>query len=244
MTTLILCAIGLFILALIIFPEFRSLFSGFTKKFVQDVAKTPEGAEATYIKAIDEATDRYTKAKTYANEISGKLERAKKNLEDAIKQKNSAEAMIEACFKKNRPEDAEVFAADHQIAMDNLEAAKLDIARLEPLKKQAFDLQSELETQLKKLEAEKKIVVNKLRLNKDSAELYEGLDDLAAPTATLKNLKAVREGAESLEDRATGARIVYENKTSTKAAKIKKEMGSAATNSFMAEMQAKYNVKK
>lgn len=243
MNTLILCLLGLFVIALIMFPEFRSLFSGFTKKFVQDVAKTPEGAEATYIKAIDEARDRYTKAKKYANEISGKLERAKKNLEDACKQKANAEAMIENCFKRNKPEDAEVFAADHQIAMDNIDAAKLDIARLDPLKKQAFDLLVELETQLKKLEAEKKIVVNKLRLNKDSAELYEGLDDLAAPTATLKNLKAVREGAESLEDRATGARIVYENKNSTKATKIKKEMGSAVTNSFMAEMQAKYNKK-
>lgn len=240
MTTLLIAIVVLLILALICFPEFRSLLSGFGKKFVQDAAKTPEGAEAAYTKAIDEKRDAYTRAKKYHSEVTGKLERAKNNLENAKQKKKHTEETIERCFASGRGNDAEVFVTELEIANDNIKTFEAAVKQLTPLQEQARQLQEELETQLKKLESEKKIIINKIRLNKDSAELYEGLDDLAAIKSSDKLLKAVREGAEELEDRSVGARTVHESKASTKAQKLKKEMGSAEVNDFMTQMQAKY----
>lgn len=54
------------ILALIIFPGVRGklkvLIGGFLNIFVEDMAKTPEGAKAVFQQAIEEVQDRYNKA--------------------------------------------------------------------------------------------------------------------------------------------------------------------------------------
>lgn len=240
MTTLIVAIAALFVLALVFFPEFRALFMGFGKKFVQDAAKTPEGAEAAFTKAIDEKREAYTRAKRVHSEVTGKLQRAKSNLERAINDRKNAENSIEKCFATNREDSANVFLTELEIANDNIKTYENSIKELEPLKAQAQQIQEDLEVQLRKLESEKKIIVNKIRLHKDSAELYEGLDDLAAIKSSDKLIKAVREGAETLEDRSYGARTVHETKASVKAERLRKEMGSNETNEFMAKMQAKY----
>lgn len=55
-----------FVLALIIFPGVRGklkvLVGGFLNIFVEDIAKTPEGAKAVFQQAIEEVQERYNKA--------------------------------------------------------------------------------------------------------------------------------------------------------------------------------------
>lgn len=52
-----------FVLALIIFPGVRGklkvLVGGFLNIFVEDIAKTPEGAKAVFQQAIEEVQERY-----------------------------------------------------------------------------------------------------------------------------------------------------------------------------------------
>ena len=50
-----------FILLLVLFPEFRKLLTGWTRLFIKDMATTPEGAAAIYEEKINEAQDKYNK---------------------------------------------------------------------------------------------------------------------------------------------------------------------------------------
>ena len=65
---LIIGAVALLILvALVLFPEVRKkatvLFRGAANLFVEDQAKTPEGAKAIFTQAITEAEEKYQTAK-------------------------------------------------------------------------------------------------------------------------------------------------------------------------------------
>lgn len=53
----VICVSGAFVISLILFPSWReqikTLAGGFLQKFVQDTAKTPEGAKAIYAQKIE-----------------------------------------------------------------------------------------------------------------------------------------------------------------------------------------------
>lgn len=59
----VICVGVAFVIILILFPSFRqqlkALAGGFLQVFVQDTAKTPDGARAIYAQKIDESTDYY-----------------------------------------------------------------------------------------------------------------------------------------------------------------------------------------
>ena len=59
---IVFIVIAIIVLIFILFPEVRTLFSGFTSLFIKDMATTPEGAEAIYSEKIDQAQDAYNKA--------------------------------------------------------------------------------------------------------------------------------------------------------------------------------------
>lgn len=245
MTTLLTCIIILIVIGLFLFEKPRMLLKAFFNLFVENTAKTEKGAEAIYSQAIDEAQNNYNKAVKYLHDVAGKLERARTNLEDAKKAEKRTKSEIEQLCKIGKFEDAEVLQADLELAIEAIRTHDEAIKKLEPIKLQAEQLQRQYEANLKKLENEKKLIIGKMRLNKTSAEMYEGLDELATMKTTDKLLKSVRQGAEELEDRYVGASTVYNNKTSTKAANIRQELRSTETNDFMAEMRAKYaNTKK
>ena len=50
---IITLVVVLFVVVLILFPEVRALFKGFTRVFIKDIATTPEGAEAIYGEKIN-----------------------------------------------------------------------------------------------------------------------------------------------------------------------------------------------
>lgn len=73
-----------FVLALIIFPGVRGklkvLVGGFLNIFVEDIAKTPEGAKAVFQQAIEEVQERYNKAGDTLNRFVGEQSSVQKNL--------------------------------------------------------------------------------------------------------------------------------------------------------------------
>ena len=54
-TLLVILGIGILVAAFILFPGLWSLFKGFGKLFIKDMATTPEGARAIYEEQIDES---------------------------------------------------------------------------------------------------------------------------------------------------------------------------------------------
>ena len=73
----VVCVGGAFVICLILFPSFRqqlkALAGGFLQNFVQDTAKTPDGARAIYAQKIDEMTEKYNKACDTLQKLTGKL---------------------------------------------------------------------------------------------------------------------------------------------------------------------------
>lgn len=71
-----LCVGFAFVGSLILFPSFRqqlkALAGGFLQVFVQDTAKTPDGARAIYAQKIDEMTEKYTDACNTLRDLTGK----------------------------------------------------------------------------------------------------------------------------------------------------------------------------
>ena len=106
MRIVISVVLGLFVLALVLFPEFRKkllvLVRGALNLFVEDKAKTPEGAEAVFTQAINEVEEQYAKASTTYNKLYGKLQRCQEDvvkLDSAIKNaENSCEEFLVICL--------------------------------------------------------------------------------------------------------------------------------------------------
>lgn len=78
-----LCVGFAFVGSLILFPSFRqqlkALAGGFLQVFVQDTAKTPDGARAIYAQKIDEMTEKYTDACNTLRDLTGKLKTIQDN---------------------------------------------------------------------------------------------------------------------------------------------------------------------
>ena len=79
-----LICVGVFAVgSLILFPSFRqqlkALAGGFLQVFVQDTAKTPDGARAIYAQKIDEMTEKYTDACNTLRDLTGKLKTIQDN---------------------------------------------------------------------------------------------------------------------------------------------------------------------
>ena len=96
--------LGLILLALLIFPEFRKkikvLVGGFLNVFVEDAAKTPEGAEAVFNQAIQEAQNNYNKAASTFNKLSGELKSTEDSIARLTKELRDVEANCERLVKK------------------------------------------------------------------------------------------------------------------------------------------------
>ena len=80
---IVLTAIGV---TLIVSPKARVLVKGFGNLFIEDVARTPQGAKAIYIQAIEEAQKAYGQASDTLNLLAGKLADAKIELDQTAKE--------------------------------------------------------------------------------------------------------------------------------------------------------------
>ena len=92
------------LLAFIIFPGFRNklkvLIGGFLNIFVEDMAKTPEGAKAVFQQAIDEVQDRYNKASDTLNRFTGEQTSVKRSIAKLNEELQDAERKCEYLNEK------------------------------------------------------------------------------------------------------------------------------------------------
>lgn len=238
----ILIAIGVIVgLILILSGKARVLVKGFFGLFITNVAKTPEGAEAIYQEAIDNAQDDYNKASDTLNTIAGKLETAKKNYEKSISELNNAKSKCEQLAKDGKMDQLEVYASKLDEINADVDLYKKEIAKYQPMFNDATLVCNKLEAQLRKLKKEKTTVVAELRLNNSTKEMYDRLDELKNKRSADKLLGSVREGLTESSEQAVGAKTVYNSKTSTKIDRIEQETKSAETNAYIQSLKDKYS---
>lgn len=234
-------AVIFFCLILILFPEARSLLSGFTRLIVKDMATTPEGAEALYGEKISEATDAYRKADNAYKLAAGKLSNAKRDASNLQKKLAAIEADCETLVRANKLEMA-------QLKADEREAILSDISRVQELVKAyteaattAQEAQELCEKNLLKLKRESKEVVENMKVKKQLQEIYDDMDELKMVTGTDKLLDAVRDKNKDLDAIVEGSKVVHNNKLSTKVQRAEVEAKKSSSNDYLENLKKKYN---
>lgn len=240
-TLLVMIVIFLVIVILVLFPEARALLKGFTRLFIKDLATTPEGAESIYSEKIDKATESYNRASDSYARAEGKLGCAKRDL-DALKIRLSkVEKDCEALVKANRIAQAQLKAEEREEILSDIGRCQSKITvytDAAQAAKEAFEL---CEKNLRKLKRESKEVVENMKVKKELKEVYDSMDELKATTGADKMIDAIREKNKDLDSMVDGAKIVYNNKTSTKIDKAEKEARSLQSDEYIENLKKKYS---
>ena len=239
---LILCGVGGAAAVLLLFPEFRKklgvLLGGFLNLFVEDTAKTPEGAAAIYSKAIEEAEDKYNKASDALKRMTGRLETAIKARDKANREVQEYESKARTAKSRGDEATARVYAEKRQ---DSILVAKQyadTVNQLTPAVAQARDIFTQREKELKDIRAKKNLVVEQLKTNRDVEAAYDDLDELRRDSASKRLLGAIDEEVKAGSERAAGSRIVHEAKLNTRVARADEKSDDYAVNDFLDSLRS------
>lgn len=238
---IIIVAIVLVVLIFALFPEARSLFKGFTRLFIKDMATTPEGAEAIYGEKIEQAQDAYNKADNAYKVAAGKLSNAQKDMKNLKARIEKVEVECESLVKANKIDLARLKAEEREeVAADIRRYSEL-IKAYEDAANTAKEAQEMCEKNLRKLKRESKEVVENMKVKKQLQEVYDDMDELKNVTATDKLLDSVRDKNRDLDAIVEGSKVVHNNKMSTKLAKAEAEAKKTSSNDYLDGLMKKYN---
>ena len=158
-----LCAGFAFVGSLILFPSFRqqlkALAGGFLQVFVQDTAKTPDGARAIYAQKIDEMTEKYTDACNTLRDLTGKLKTIQDNYAVCQKQAKGYDERAKAAMSRGDEESATTYARLLQEELDKAENLSAQFQKMKPAAEEVKAIKEKLENQLAALKRESKDVV-------------------------------------------------------------------------------------
>lgn len=242
---LLVIVLVFFVLILVLFPNFRkklkTMTSGFLNVFIEDKAKTPEGARAIFAEAIEESQDKYNSANDTYRKLYGKLTHMKNMKEQSQAKLKECEAACESLVKAGKLEAAQIKAEEREELLRAYTIYNKAVTDLEPRVQDAANIQNECEKRLRKLKQQSKEVVQGLEMNKQMQEIYDDLDELKKTTATSKLLEHVNDAYEESQNTVAGAKAVHENKVSTKISKTNAEADKVKTNDYLESLKNKYN---
>lgn len=238
---LIIIGVVLFVVLLILFPEFRKLCLGWTRLFIKDMATTPEGAEAIYAEKINEAQDKYNKADNALRIAAGKLEVEENKLKTLTKQLKDVESKCESLVQAGKMEMAQIKAEERAEILSDIERSKKLIEAYSIAKKDAEEVHKACHANLNKLKRESREVVENMKVKAQLNEVYDSMDDLKNVTATDKLLDSIKEKNDDLNASVAGARVIHENRTSTKVQRANEEAKKLQSDDYLSSLKKKYN---
>lgn len=220
MNLIIGVVIGLIVLALVMSGKLRTLVQGFLSLFVEDLAKTPEGAQAVYTKAIEEAQDDYNEAETLYRRVGGQLNEAKNNLETAKKRSKDYDDKAKILAAQNRDEEAMQMIMSKEEADADSETYEVQVVALTKTCEDAKEMHTNRANILMKLQKDRKQVVTQLQMNKQMSEIYDSMDELKNKKSTDKLIAGIKDKAKDGTNEIAGAKMIHENRASTKEQRI------------------------
>ena len=238
---LIILALIVFILGLILFPELRKLCMGWTRLFIKDMATTPEGAAAIYAEKINEAQDKYNKADNALRIASGKLNNEETRLNFLHKNLKDVEDKCESLVKAGKMDLAQIKAEEREEILSDIERCKKLIEAYRVAKRDTEEVHKACEHTLRKLKREAKEVVENMKTKAQLNEVYDSMDDLKNVTATDKLLDSIKEKNEDLNASVAGARVIHENRLSTKINRANEQAKQIQGNDYLESLKKKYN---
>lgn len=218
----------------------RYLIKGVTNLLFIDIAKTPKGAEAIYTQAIEEAQGAYNKASNNFQKIAGLLETAKSNFANTNSKVERTKAKMEELAKKQMFKEVDIFAQELSNLEDDLKMYTDEVNKYNPMYHQAEMLTQQYETKLMKLKKDKKTVIRQLEINQQTKEMYDDLDELKNVKSSEKLLEAVKEGVVETGEVATGAKVLHNNKHSTKLLEAESAVKTIKVNDYAEQLRKKY----
>jgi hypothetical protein len=237
--------LGLFVVALLLFPEFRKklmvLVRGGLNVFVEDTAKTPEGAEAVFTQAINEVEEKYAQAASTYNKLYGKLKRCQEDVVRLDCMIRDTENKCEALARSNDVENARIYAERRSELMTEKKQKVDAIEKLTPMVEEAKQIHETYGKKLRELKRNKKETIAQMKMNVQMKDLLGDLDELRKDSATDKMLDAVMDGHNDLAEEVSGARAVHENRASTKIARAEQKAAQAQNDEYLNNLLKKYN---
>ena len=73
------------------------------------------------------------------------------------------------------------------------------------------------------------------------SEVYDSMDELKNATATDKLLDSIKEKNDDLNASVAGARVIHENRTSTKVQRANEQASKLQSNDYLESLKKKYN---
>jgi phage shock protein A len=233
--------IFLIILAgLVISGKLRVLIRGFLGLFVEDMAKTPEGARAVYQQAIEEEQDKYNQAHDQLQKIEGEFQKAKDTLKNKKQELKDCESKCERLVQRGNESDLEIFAEKREDLVVEVKQSQEVLRELKPLVKEARQLSNHHEKKLKKLKKKKKKVVRELERNQKLKEMYDDMDELKETSNVDHLLESVDEGVNQSKNSVKGAKKVHNNKISTKIKKANAKVKKGKSSDYIKKLKNKH----
>ena len=232
------------VLALIIFPEVRKklkvLGSGFLNIFVEDMAKTPDGAKAVFQQAIEEVQNRYNKAGETLNKFVGEESSVRKSIDKLNDELHNVEYKCESLVKCGDMTNAAIFSQRREEILYEINQKQQYLQELGPMVREAKTVYEAYDKKLRDLKKQSKMTVEELKLRGNMKDLLGDLDDLRRDSATDKLLGSVQDGAEDLRKEVEGAIAVHASRSSTKVSIAEKNAAKAQSDAYLQSLQAKY----
>lgn len=242
LTQIIIAAIiVIFVLLVVLFPEFRALLMGFTRVFIKDMATTPEGAAGIYEDKINKAQEAYNKADNALKIAAGKLNMEKKEL-DALKERVAkVEKECESLVKSGNMEMAQLKAEEREELLTDIKRHTELVKAYNAATETAKEAQEMCEKNLRKLKRESKDVVENMKTKKQLQEVYDDMDELKNVTGTDKLLDSIRDKNKDLDAIVEGSKAVHDSRMSTRLQKAEAEARKTQSNDYLDSLKKKYN---
>ena len=232
------------VLALIIFPGVREklkvMTGGFLNIFVEDMAKTPEGAKAVFQQAIEEVQDRYNKAGDTFNRFTGEMLSVEKTIAKLRDELKSVEQKCESLVKAGNMVDAAVYSSRREEILFEIEQKEGYLRELGPMVNEARQVYEAYDKKLRELKKQSRMTVEELKLRGNMKDLLGDLDELRRDSATDKLLGSVRDGTEDLRKEVDGAMAVHASRSSTKMSIAEKNAAKVQSDAYLESLRSKY----
>ena len=218
---------------MIISGKLRALVRAFFNLFVEDLAATPEGAEALFNQKEEEVEEKFRRADTVYKKVAGQRKRCKDELAELESRLTTVESQCERLAKAHDEEGLDIKISERADIVDDIAMHKDTLKTLEAALKDATEARSACEENLNQ-------ILTQMKRNRDMKDIYDDLEGIGAGDHTSKLLDKVIEKGDDLADVVAGSKEAYETKTSTKAKKVDQRLKSSANDDYKQQLLNKY----
>lgn len=242
--TFICIIIGLICVWAIVTGKWKSisvLFNGIMEVFIQDLAKTPDGANAVYTDLINKQTENLSNIKNIYSEIVGESEILARETKEMENRSMKIEAQLKSSaarsdFNSESPEL--ILLAEEKFSLDdNIESNKKAILQINTEIIRIKDTMQTSEANIIKLKNERTTLINELKRNGRIAKVYSAVSNISVDNSSNNLITSVKEGVRESSAKSIGSRIVHDNSIEVKLEKAHKQAVSTAASDYLKSLK-------